>query len=90
MVALNRIYTRAGDKGASALIGGKRVRKDHPRMQAMGEVDEANAAIGLARLHAPKTMDVLLSRIQHDLFDLGADIATPAGYAKPSLRIVAL
>jgi cob(I)alamin adenosyltransferase len=79
MVVLNRIYTRTGDKGETALGSGERVSKTHLRIHAYGTVDEANAAVGLARLHTkafPK-LDVMLARIQNDLFDLGADLCVP-------------
>ncbi len=87
MVKLNRIYTRTGDDGTSGLVDGSRRRKDDPRFAVMGSVDEANAAIGLARLHASPATDALLSRMQNDLFDLGADLATP-GEIEGALRIV--
>jgi cob(I)alamin adenosyltransferase len=87
MVRLTRIYTRGGDQGKTSLGGGRRVDKHDPRVAAYGEVDEANAAIGLARLHCPPEADVMLARIQNDLFDLGADLATP-GEAPGALRIV--
>ncbi len=87
MVKLNRIYTRTGDDGTSGLVDGLRRRKDDPRFAVMGSVDEANAAIGLARLHASPATDALLSRMQNDLFDLGADLATP-GEIEGALRIV--
>jgi len=91
VVKLTRIYTRGGDKGQTALVGGKRVPKQHRRVAAYGAVDEANAAVGLARLHAADAADSMLGRIQNDLFDLGADLATPhAGRkAKGALRVVA-
>lgn len=91
MVRLTRIYTRGGDKGQTALVGGKRVSKRHLRVAAYGTVDEANATIGLARLHATDAIDPMLDRIQNDLFDVGADLATPhSGHkAKGALRIVA-
>lgn len=79
MVVLNRIYTRTGDDGSTALGSGERRLKSDPRIAAYGTVDEANAAIGMVRLstgHDP-TLDAMLSRIQNDLFDLGADLATP-------------
>ncbi len=82
MVKLTRIYTRGGDLGETSLTDGRRVTKDDPRVAAYGAVDEANAAIGLARLHAPSDADALLARLQNDLFDLGADLSTPAGEAK--------
>lgn len=77
MVRLNKIYTRGGDKGDTSLVGGDRVGKDHIRIRAIGAVDEANAALGLVRLHSKGDLDESLARIQQDLFDLGADIATP-------------
>ncbi|MBM3952746.1 MAG: cob(I)yrinic acid a,c-diamide adenosyltransferase [Rhodospirillales bacterium] len=77
MVTLDRIYTRGGDQGETSLGDGERVAKDSPRIEAIGAVNEANAAIGLARLHTAGEPDVLLARIQNDLFDLGADLATP-------------
>lgn len=77
MVKLTKIYTRGGDAGETSLVDGSRHRKDTPRITAYGTVDEANAAIGLARLHTTGTADDMLSRIQNDLFDLGADLATP-------------
>ena len=88
MVKLNRIYTRTGDDGSTGLVDGSRVSKASHRPVVMGSVDEANAAIGLARLHASPATDALLSRIQNDLFDLGADVATPEGI-DGALRIVA-
>jgi len=77
MVVLNRIYTRTGDDGSTALGTGERVAKDNPRVASYGTVDEANAAIGLARLHTDGAADAALARIQNDLFDLGADLCTP-------------
>jgi cob(I)alamin adenosyltransferase len=77
MVRLTRIYTRGGDAGETSLGDGARVAKHDLRVEAFGTVDEANAAIGLARLSAPPEADVLLARIQNDLFDLGADLCTP-------------
>lgn len=77
MVTLNRIYTKSGDKGETALGDGTRRPKHDLRIQAYGTVDEANAAIGVARLHARGKLDLMLARIQNDLFDLGADLSTP-------------
>jgi len=77
MVRLTRIYTKTGDKGETSLGDGKRVAKHALRVKAFGTVDEANAAIGLARLHAKGKLDILLARIQNDLFDLGADLCVP-------------
>lgn len=94
MVVLNRIYTRTGDGGETALSDGSRVSKADARVAAYGTVDETNATLGLARLHAGGETDSALARIQNDLFDLGADLSRPApekdaeaGY--PVLRIVA-
>lgn len=89
MVKLNKIYTRTGDRGTAGLVDGSRVSKAGPRMAAIGEVDEANAAIGvaIAALDEGETATQLL-RIQNDLFDLGADAATP-GEIDGALRIVA-
>lgn len=78
MVTLTRIYTRTGDKGKTSLGDGTRVDKHSLRVEAYGTVDEANAVIGLARLHADAVLTPLLQRIQNDLFDLGADLCTPA------------
>jgi cob(I)alamin adenosyltransferase len=77
MVRLTRIYTRGGDTGETSLGDGARVAKHDPRVEAFGTVDEANAAIGLARLSAPAEADAMLARIQNDLFDLGADLCIP-------------
>lgn len=77
MVKLTRIYTRGGDKGRTSLGDGSRVAKHDPRVEAYGTVDEANAAVGLARLHAEGEAEAMLARIQNDLFDLGADLCRP-------------
>ncbi len=79
MVVLNRIYTRSGDGGETSLSTGERVKKSDPRLAAVGSVDETNAAIGLARTNAGSDprLDDILARIQNELFDLGADLATP-------------
>jgi cob(I)alamin adenosyltransferase len=77
MVVLNRIYTRTGDKGTTALAAGGRRLKHDLRIEAYGTVDETNACIGMVRLHtAGHDLDAMLGRIQNDLFDLGADLAT--------------
>ena len=93
MVRLTRIYTRGGDKGETSLGDGSRVAKHSLRVEAYGTVDEANAAIGLARLHAAgdAEADAMLARIQNDLFDLGADLCTPEDgrRAAGALRILA-
>jgi cob(I)alamin adenosyltransferase len=88
MVTLTRIYTKSGDKGTTALGSGKRVPKHDPRVAAYGTVDEANAAIGIARLHAEGELDQMLARIQNDLFDLGADLCRPDIENQEGLRIV--
>ena len=77
MVKLTRIYTRGGDKGETSLGDGRRVAKDDLRVAAYGTVDEANAAIGVARLYLSGNDDDMLGRIQDDLFDLGADLCVP-------------
>ncbi len=80
MVRLNRIYTRTGDDGTTGLGSGKRVPKYDLRVESFGTVDEANACIGMARLHTAGVfaeLDAMLARIQNDLFDLGADLCTP-------------
>ena len=92
MVVLSKIYTKTGDAGETALGNGARVAKHATRVSAYGTVDETNATVGLARLHATGDMDAALARISNDLFDLGADLATPdtgedLGYEP--LRIVA-
>jgi cob(I)alamin adenosyltransferase len=93
MVKLNKIYTRTGDDGTTGLVDGSRVAKHAARMEAIGAVDEANSAIGLAVCALPAGPHAAaLTRIQNDLFDLGADIATPGDDFTPSdmaLRIVA-
>jgi cob(I)alamin adenosyltransferase len=77
MVRLTRIYTKGGDKGTTSLGTGKRVPKHDQRVAAFGTVDEANAAIGIARLHTKGDDDAMLARIQNDLFDLAADLCSP-------------
>ncbi len=79
MVKLNKIYTRTGDDGSTGLADGERRAKCDARVEAYGDVDETNSAIGLARLAAAALpeLDAMLERIQNDLFDLGADLATP-------------
>lgn len=77
MVVLSKIYTKTGDAGETALGNGARVAKHSLRVSAYGTVDETNATLGLARLHASGDLDAALQRIQNDLFDLGADLCTP-------------
>ena len=92
MVRLTRIYTRTGDKGDTSLASQRRVRKTDPRVEAYGTVDETNACVGLVRLHTQgdAALDPILERIQNELFDLGADLSTPAADLEPgapALRI---
>lgn len=89
MVVLNRIYTKTGDKGETALGDGTRVKKHAARIASYGTVDETNAVIGIARLHASGDVDEMLGRIQNDLFDLGADLCIPetSRRAEGALRI---
>jgi cob(I)alamin adenosyltransferase len=92
VVKLNKIYTRTGDDGTTGLVDGSRAGKDSPRMAAIGDVDEANSCIGVASLHADGEMLARLRMIQNDMFDLGADLATPGDDFEPSemtLRVVA-
>ncbi len=80
MVKLNKIYTRTGDDGSTGLVDGSRLPKHHARMEAIGAVDEANSAIGLAIVALGNSNHAeVLTRFQNDLFDLGADLATPLG-----------
>jgi cob(I)alamin adenosyltransferase len=94
MVVLNKIYTRTGDGGLTALGTGERVPKHSARIAAYGTVDETNASIGMARIHlggAHADVDAILGRIQNDLFDLGADLTVPEGgqkAAREPLRVV--
>lgn len=94
MVVLNKIYTKTGDKGSTRLATGEEVPKTNQRLAAYGTIDECNSFIGMARLYigADTELDAILTRIQNDLFDLGADLATPdngedLGYEP--LRIIA-
>src|SRR4051812_16809913 len=87
MVVLNKIYTRTGDDGRSALGTGERRLKSDVRFVAIGAVDELNAHVGLARLEADGDIDTMLARIQNDLFDLGADLAVPLDEARPRERL---
>ena len=94
MVVLNKIYTRTGDAGTTALGTGERVPKHAPRIAAYGTVDETNAAIGAVRVHVgplDPEVDALLGRIQNDLFDLGADLCAPesgdAAESRQRLRV---
>ena len=92
MVVLTKIYTRTGDDGTTGLATGERVEKWNVRVESYGAVDEANSAIGVARLHASAdaALDAMLGRIQNDLFDLGADLTVPErgdAVGKPALRV---
>ncbi|MGH6659913.1 MAG: cob(I)yrinic acid a,c-diamide adenosyltransferase [Rhodospirillales bacterium] len=87
MVKLDKIYTRGGDAGETSLGGGKRVAKHDVRVAAYGTADEANAVIGLARLHTKGDADAMLKRIQNDLFDLGADLCTPSAKEKSKVAL---
>lgn len=80
-VRLDRITTRTGDGGETGLSDGSRLPKDHPLIEAIGAVDEANAVLGLARKHLPEPLGAAALAVQNDLFDLGADLATPPGGA---------
>ena len=82
MIKLNKIYTRTGDSGETGLVDGSTLPKSHVRIAAYGTVDEANAVIGMARLSMADDLDAMLFRVQNDLFDLGADLATPFGDAE--------
>ncbi|WP_404711112.1 cob(I)yrinic acid a,c-diamide adenosyltransferase [Sphingomonas sp. MMS24-J13] len=85
MVKLNRIYTRTGDAGDTGLVDGSRVSKASARIAAIGEVDEANCAIGVALCHLGEGAErAMLGRIQNEMFDLGADLATPGEDFSPS------
>lgn len=86
LVRLNKIYTRTGDAGETGLVDGSRVAKSDPLIAAIGDVDEANSAIGVALLHVGGEAREMLTRIQNELFDLGADLATPQGI-EGALRI---
>lgn len=91
MVKLNRIYTRTGDDGTTGLVDGSRTAKDAPRMAVVGDVDELNAALGCVALHLEGGALAQLRTIQNDLFDLGADLATPGEDFTPgemTLRII--
>jgi cob(I)alamin adenosyltransferase len=93
LVKLNKIYTRTGDDGTTGLVDGSRVAKDAARMAAIGDVDETNSLIGVAAAHAGGEMLARLRMIQNDLFDLGADLATPGDDFEPgemTLRTVAV
>ena len=85
MVKLNKIYTKAGDKGKTGLVNGKRIFKDNIRIKAYGTVDELNSILGIVNLYTRSSIKKITSEIQNDLFDLGADLATPIE-AKPKYK----
>ena len=87
MVTLSKIYTKTGDLGETGLGDGSRISKASLRVAAIGAVDEANCAIGIARLDAEDEMDAMLARIQNDLFDLGADLCAPEDGRKAEGRL---
>ena len=87
MVRLTRIYTRGGDKGRTSLGDGTRVAKHETRIEALGSVDEANAVLGVARLHVQTRTAEILADIQNDLFDLGADLCKPGGEEREGLSV---
>lgn len=94
MIRITKVYTRTGDKGETGLVGGKRVPKDSPRIEAYGTLDELNSIVGLARVFneeklgehdAHRFLDVALRKIQDELFDLGSELATPADFYQPGM-----
>ena len=90
MVKLNKIYTRTGDDGSTGLVGGGRISKADPLMAAIGDVDEANSAIGVALASIDEeSTAATLRRVQNELFDLGADLATPLDIGEGALRVTA-
>jgi cob(I)alamin adenosyltransferase len=93
-IRITRVYTRTGDKGETGLVGGKRVPKDSPRIEAYGTIDELNSVVGLARVfneekiaagEAHRFLDIVLRDIQDELFDLGSELATPPDFFKPGM-----
>ncbi len=87
-IRINRVYTRSGDEGYTGLVSGTRVRKNDPRVNSYGEIDELNATLGLVRAHlTPETqeLDPLLENLQQELFDLGSELATPPGTTYPGM-----
>ena len=93
-VRITKVYTRTGDRGETALVGGKRVPKDSMRIEAYGTIDELNSVIGIARIfneeslqagEAHRFLDEVLCRLQDELFDLGSELATPPGFAQPGM-----
>lgn len=93
-IRITRVYTRTGDKGETALVGGSRIPKDSPRIEAYGTIDELNSIVGLARAfneeklkegEAHRFLDSVLRQIQDELFDLGSELATPADFFKEGM-----
>jgi cob(I)alamin adenosyltransferase len=93
-IRITRVYTRTGDRGETGLVGGKRVPKDSPRIEAYGTIDELNSIVGLARVfneekitqnEAHRKLDLVLRQIQDELFDLGSELATPADFFKEGM-----
>jgi cob(I)alamin adenosyltransferase len=93
-IRITRVYTRTGDRGETGLVGGKRVPKDSPRIEAYGTIDELNSIVGLARVFneekldghdAHRFLDVVLRKVQDELFDLGSELATPADFYQPGM-----
>jgi cob(I)alamin adenosyltransferase len=93
-IRITRVYTRTGDKGETSLVGGKRVPKDSPHIEACGTIDELNSIVGLARVFneeklaghdAHRFLDVVLRKIQDELFDLGSELATPEDFYQPGM-----
>lgn len=92
-IRINRVYTRSGDAGETALVGGHRVQKDAARIEAYGTVDELNATVGLCRLHTAAderlaALDVILRRVQNELFNLGSLLATRAEELRPTQPVI--
>jgi len=94
MVRITKVYTRTGDRGETSLVGGKRVPKDSPRIDAYGTIDELNSIVGLARVfneesldagEAHRFLDEVLCRLQDELFDLGSELATPPEFFQPGM-----
>jgi len=94
MVRITKVYTRTGDRGETSLVGGKRVPKDSPRIDAYGTIDELNSVVGLARVfneesldagEAHQFLDEVLCRLQDELFDLGSELATPPEFFQPGM-----
>jgi cob(I)alamin adenosyltransferase len=94
-IRITRVYTRTGDKGDTGLVGGKRVPKDSPRIEAYGTIDELNSVVGLARVfneeqlgkgEAHVVLDDILRRVQQELFDVGAELATPPDFVYPGMH----